>query len=103
MESRSISHASSSSVVHAGAVQRQQDAASNSLETKNALVKCTKLFKKLQIRKNHSSPHSRVADHKFVSSRTNKNLPRLSNSRMREYAEETNHDLVFNHSSVLRR
>ena len=40
--------------------------------------------------------HTRVADQKGVSSRTNTPLSHPPNSTIRDHAEETNHELVFN-------
>ena len=47
--------------------------------------------------------HTRVADHKGISSRTARPLTQPSNSRIRNHAEETNHELVFKNFSVVGR
>ena len=47
--------------------------------------------------------HTLVADHKWVSFRTHKPLSPPPNSMIRDHAEETNHEIVFNDFRVLSR
>ena len=47
--------------------------------------------------------HTRIADHKDVSFRTHRVLSQPPNSRIRDHAEETKHEIVFNDFRALSR